>query len=61
MAPCREHLFVAMSHHAQRPAEFFNLPVTRTIELGGRSRFNTKTIQKGNKDGCFTPIDGVSF
>lgn len=36
MARWREHLFVAMSHHAQRPAEFFKLPVTRTIELGGQ-------------------------
>ena len=36
MARWREHLFVAMSHHAQRPAEFFKLPVNRTIELGGR-------------------------
>ena len=35
MARWREHLFVAMSHHAQRPAEFFKLPVNRTIELGG--------------------------
>jgi K+ transporter len=25
MARWREHLFVAMSHHAQRPAEFFKL------------------------------------
>ena len=32
----REHLFIAMSHHAQRPAEFFKLPFNRTIELGGR-------------------------
>jgi KUP system potassium uptake protein len=36
MARWREHLFVAMSRHAQRPAEFFKLPVNRTIELGGR-------------------------
>ena len=36
MARWRERLFVAMSHHAQRPAEFFRLPVTRTIELGGQ-------------------------
>jgi KUP system potassium uptake protein len=36
MARWREHLFVAMSHHAQRPAEFFKLPVTRTSELGGQ-------------------------
>ena len=32
----REHLFVALSRHAQRPAEFFKLPLNRTIELGGR-------------------------
>ena len=32
----REHVFVAMTQHAQRPAEFFKLPVTRTIELGGQ-------------------------
>ncbi|MGA7216221.1 MAG: potassium transporter Kup [Terrimicrobiaceae bacterium] len=36
MARWREHLFVAMSRHAQRPAEFFRLPFNRTIELGGR-------------------------
>jgi KUP system potassium uptake protein len=36
MARWREHLFIAMSRHAQRPAEFFKLPVNRTIELGGR-------------------------
>ena len=36
MARWREHLFVAMSRHAQRPAEFFKLPFNRTIELGGR-------------------------
>jgi K+ transporter len=36
MARWREHLFVAMTQHAQRPAEFFKLPVTRTIELGGQ-------------------------
>jgi KUP system potassium uptake protein len=36
MAGWREHLFIAMSHHAQRPAEFFKLPFNRTIELGGR-------------------------
>jgi KUP system potassium uptake protein len=36
MARWREHLFVAMAQHAQRPAEFFKLPVTRTIELGGQ-------------------------
>ena len=36
MARWREHLFVAMSRHAQRPVEFFKLPVNRTIELGGR-------------------------
>lgn len=36
MARWREHLFAAMSRHAQRPAEFFKLPVNRTIELGGR-------------------------
>jgi KUP system potassium uptake protein len=36
MAKWREHLFVAMSRHAQRPAEFFKLPANRTIELGGR-------------------------
>ena len=35
MARWREHLFVAMTQHAQR-AEFFKLPVTRTIELGGQ-------------------------
>ncbi|HEY5742018.1 MAG TPA: KUP/HAK/KT family potassium transporter, partial [Terrimicrobiaceae bacterium] len=34
----RWHKFVysAMSRHAQRPAEFFKLPVNRTIELGQR-------------------------
>jgi KUP system potassium uptake protein len=36
MARWREHLFAAMSRHTQRPAEFFKLPVNRTIELGGR-------------------------
>ena len=36
MARWREHLFVAMSHHAQTPAQFFRLPVNRTVELGGR-------------------------
>jgi KUP system potassium uptake protein len=36
MARWREHLFVAMSLHAQRPAEYFKLPFNRTIELGGR-------------------------
>jgi KUP system potassium uptake protein len=36
MARWREHLFVAMAQHAQRPAEFFKLPVTRTFELGGQ-------------------------
>jgi KUP system potassium uptake protein len=36
MARWREHLFVAMTQNAQRPAEFFKLPVTRTIELGGQ-------------------------
>jgi K+ transporter len=36
MARWREHLFAAMSRHAQRPAEFFKLSVNRTIELGGR-------------------------
>ena len=36
MARWREHLFVAMSRHAQRPAEFFKLPFNRTVELGGR-------------------------
>ena len=36
MARWREHLFVAMSRHAQRPAQFFKLPVNRTIELGQR-------------------------
>jgi KUP system potassium uptake protein len=36
MARWRERLFVAMSRHAQRPAEFFKLPFNRTIELGGR-------------------------
>ena len=35
------------------------LPVPLNWE--GRSKFNTKPIQKGNKDGRFTPIDGVSF
>ena len=35
MARWREHLFVAMSHHAQTPAEFFRLPVNRIVELGG--------------------------
>jgi KUP system potassium uptake protein len=34
MARWREHLFAAMSRHAQRPAEFFKLPVNRVIELG---------------------------
>ena len=61
MARWREHLFVAMSHHAQRPAEFFKLPVTRTMNWEGKSKFNTEPIQKGNKDKRFTPIDGVSF
>jgi KUP system potassium uptake protein len=36
MARWREHLFVAMSHHAQTPAQFFRLPVNRIVELGGR-------------------------
>jgi KUP system potassium uptake protein len=36
MARWREHFFVAMSRHAQRPVEFFKLSVNRTIELGGR-------------------------
>jgi KUP system potassium uptake protein len=36
MARWRERLFVYMSQHAQRPAEFFKLPGTRTIELGGQ-------------------------
>jgi KUP system potassium uptake protein len=36
MARWRKHLFAAMSRHAQRPAEFFKLPVNRTIELGQR-------------------------
>ena len=35
MARWRKFLFVAMSRHAQRPAEFFKLPANRTIELGG--------------------------
>ena len=30
----REHLFAAMSRHAQKPAEFFKLPANRVIELG---------------------------
>jgi KUP system potassium uptake protein len=36
MARWREHLFAAMSRHAQKPAEFFRLPVNRVIELGQR-------------------------
>ena len=36
MARWREHLFAAMSRHAQKPAEFFKLPVNRVIELGQR-------------------------
>ena len=36
MARWREHLFVALSHHAQTPAEFFKLPINRVVELGGR-------------------------
>jgi KUP system potassium uptake protein len=36
MAQWREHLFAAMSRHAQRPAEFFRLPVNRVVELGQR-------------------------
>ena len=35
MARWREHLFVAMSHHAQTPAEFFKLPINRVVALGG--------------------------
>jgi KUP system potassium uptake protein len=36
MARWRDHLFAAMSRHAQKPAEFFKLPVNRVIELGQR-------------------------
>jgi KUP system potassium uptake protein len=36
MTRWRKFLFAAMSRHAQRPAEFFKLPVNRTIELGQR-------------------------
>jgi KUP system potassium uptake protein len=32
----QKFLYVAMSRHAQRPAEFFKLPVNRTVELGQR-------------------------
>jgi KUP system potassium uptake protein len=34
MARWHKLLYTAMSQHAQRPAEFFQLPVNRTIELG---------------------------
>ena len=34
MSRWREHLFAGMSRHAQKPAEFFKLPVNRVIELG---------------------------
>jgi KUP system potassium uptake protein len=36
MARWREHLFAAMSRHAQKPSEFFKLPVNRVVELGQR-------------------------
>ncbi|HEY5744234.1 MAG TPA: potassium transporter Kup [Terrimicrobiaceae bacterium] len=36
MARWHKHLYSAMSRHAQRPAEFFKLPVNRTVELGQR-------------------------
>ncbi|HET9524509.1 MAG TPA: potassium transporter Kup [Terrimicrobiaceae bacterium] len=36
MTRWRGHLFAAMSRHAQKPAEFFKLPVNRVIELGQR-------------------------
>jgi KUP system potassium uptake protein len=36
MARWHKFLYAAMSRHAQRPAEFFKLPVNRTIELGQR-------------------------
>jgi KUP system potassium uptake protein len=36
MVRWRKHLFAAMSRHAQKPAEFFKLPVNRVIELGQR-------------------------
>jgi KUP system potassium uptake protein len=32
----QKFLYVAMNRHAQRPAEFFKLPVNRTVELGQR-------------------------
>ena len=38
MARWREHLFVAMSRHAQRPAQFFKLPVNRTYRTGTTRR-----------------------
>jgi KUP system potassium uptake protein len=36
MTRWRGQLFAAMSRHAQKPAEFFKLPVNRVIELGQR-------------------------
>ena len=36
MSRWREHLFVVMSRHAQRPAQFFKLPLNRTVEIGQR-------------------------
>jgi KUP system potassium uptake protein len=36
MARWHKHLYSAMSRQAQRPAEFFKLPVNRTVELGQR-------------------------
>ncbi len=58
---CREHLFVAMGHHAQGRQNFSTslLPVPLNWEAG--RNLTTRPTQKGNKDGCFTPIDGVSF
>ena len=39
MARWHKSLYSAMSRVAQRPAEFFKLPVNRTVELGQRVEF----------------------
>jgi KUP system potassium uptake protein len=39
MARWHKSLYSAMSRVAQRPAEFFKLPVNRTVELGQRVKF----------------------
>ena len=61
MARWREHLFVAMSYHAQGRQNFSSSLLPVPLNWEGRSKFNTKPIQQGNKDGRFTPINGVSF